>query len=95
MELEVTWKRVFRVWWAYLWRNLLAIVAAMLVGGVVGAILGFVLGYAGVPADDIKVFVTPIGMVIGLAISIIPVKMILGKSFGDFRLILVANTEKR
>jgi hypothetical protein len=94
MELEVTWKRVVRVWWAYLWRKLLAMVVAMIVGGLVGGIIGFALGLAGMPTDDIKMFATPIGMIIGLAISIVPVKMILGKSFGDFRLVLVANTEK-
>lgn len=89
MELEITWGRVVRVWWAYLWRNLIAIVVAMLAGGIIGGILGFILGAAGVSIETIKIVVMPIGAILGLAISIFPMKMILGKNFGEFRLVLV------
>ena len=89
MELEVTWKRATRVWWSYLWRNLIAIIAAMVIGGIIGAILGFSLGALGVPLETIQIIVMPIGAIIGLLISIVPMKMILGKNFGGFRLVLV------
>jgi hypothetical protein len=35
MELEVTWKRVLRIWWSLLWRNLAAIlISAIFLFGV-------------------------------------------------------------
>ena len=90
MELEVTWGRVIRVWWSLFWRNVIAIVAAIVIGGIVGAILGFILGMAGVPVATIKMIGMPIGALIGLAISIVPLKLILGLDFGEFRLVLVS-----
>ncbi|KAA8985523.1 hypothetical protein [Halospina sp. K52047b] len=91
MELDVTWQRVVKVWWAYLWRSLLAMVAAMILGAIVGFVMGLVLGAAGVGPDTIQLITAPIGGVIGLLISIIPMKLILGKDFGEFRLVLTSN----
>jgi ABC-type glycerol-3-phosphate transport system permease component len=90
MELEVTWGRAFQVWWSYLWRNLIAIVVSMLVGIFVGAIMGFVMGMLGFSLEIIRIGAILIGIVLGLVISVIPIKMILGKDFGEFRLALVA-----
>jgi hypothetical protein len=73
MELEVTWKRAAKVWWAYLWRNIIAIIVAMM----------------GVSSQTIQFITAPIGMIIGLLISIVPVKMILVKDYGEFRLVLL------
>lgn len=92
MELEITWSRATRVWWSYLWRNLLAIIGAVVIGAIVGGILGFIMGMLGVPQATIQLIVAPISFVIGLGISIIPLKMILGKDFGEFRLVLIANS---
>lgn len=92
MELEVTWKRATKVWWSYFWRNILAIIAAMIIGGVVGGILGFILGVLGASTDIVKVVAAPIGFIIGLGISIVPIKMIIGKDYGAFRLVLVETT---
>jgi hypothetical protein len=89
MELEVTWKRAVKVWWSYLWRNIIAIIVAMIIGFIVGVIIGFVLGFLGASTQIIKVIVTPISMIFGLLISIVPIKMILGKDFGEFRLVLL------
>ena len=94
MELEITWARAVRVWWALLWRNILAILAAMVIGGVVGGILGFVLGMAGVSVETIGSISALLGGIIGLAVSIVPVKLVLGKKFSEFRLVLISeNTE--
>ncbi len=91
MELEITWARAIRVWWALLWRNILAILGAMLIGGVVGGILGFVLSVAGVSEEVIMLIATPLGGLIGLAVSIVPVKLVLGRKYGDFRLVLISD----
>lgn len=90
-EVDITWGRAIRVWWAYLWRSLIAIVLAGIAGFVAGFIIGFVMGSLGIQPATIQVFATTAGLLIGLAFSIPPMKMILGKRFGDFRLVLVAN----
>ena len=90
MELEITWKRVDRIWWAYFWRNLIAAIAAMICGGILGFIVGFVLSLLGVSAETGVLVTAPIGIVLGSIISIIPMKMIIGKDFGEFRLVLLA-----
>lgn len=90
MELEVTWGRAAKVWWAYLWRNLIALVVGMILGGVMGFVLGIIMGALGFEAQTIQYVITPIGFLMGIAISIVPIKMILGKDFGQFRLVLVS-----
>ena len=94
MELEITWKRVIRIWWSFLWRNLLAILGAVVIGALVGFIFGLILGVIGVPVETIKMIVQPIGFLIGLGISVIPLKMVLGKNFGEFRLVLISTEVK-
>ena len=89
MELEVTWRRVVRVWWAYFWRNLIAIVAAAVLGGILGAVIGAVMGALGMSITVIQSFSGLIGAALGIALSVVPMKLILGKDFGDFRLVLV------
>ena len=92
MELEVTWGRTLHVWWAHLWRNLIAMVVGALLGAAAGAGLGFVLGVAGVAPDVIRRLSFVIGLALGLVVSIVPIRMVLGKDFGEFRLVLLANT---
>lgn len=94
MELEITWKRCFRIWWSYVWRNLIAILVAMIAGAILGFVLGLILGLAGFSLETIQIVVTPISFVLGLLISIVPIKMILGKDFGEFRLVLIQKSEK-
>ena len=93
MELEITWKRCFRVWWSYVWRNLIAIVVSMIAGGILGFGLGLILGIAGFSVETIQIVVTPIGFILGLLISVVPMKMILGKDFGEFRLVLLQKSQ--
>ena len=90
MEMEVTWGRAALVWWAYIWRLLLVGLAASVVGAIVGGILGFIMGALQLPKEAIIFVSLPVGLVIGTASSVIPMKMILGKDFGEFRLLLVS-----
>ena len=71
MELQVTWKRAVKVWWSYLWRNILAIVASIVIGGIVGGILGLIMGSLGASEEMVQVISAPVGLVIGIGISII------------------------
>ena len=91
MELEVTWGRTAKVWWAFLWRNIIAIIAAVVAGAILGGIIGFILALLGASLQTVQFVVAPIGFGIGLAISIVPIKLILGKDFGEFRLVLLQN----
>lgn len=92
MELEITWGRVVRVWWSYFWRNLVAILAAMILGGIVGFVIGLTMGMLGASSATVQYVTAPLGGVIGLVLSVIPMKMILGKDFGEFRLLLISKT---
>jgi ABC-type phosphate/phosphonate transport system permease subunit len=90
MEVEVTWSRAAMVWWAYIWRLAVATIASALAGAVVGGIMGVFLAILKAPQEAILVVTLPVGLLIGVAASIVPMKMILGKDFGDFRLVLVS-----
>lgn len=90
MEMEVTWGRAIKVWWAYAWRNFIAIIASVIAGAILGFIAGFVLGAAGAAPSTIKAVTFPLGVIAGLAFSIIPMKLILGKNFGEFKLALIS-----
>jgi hypothetical protein len=93
MEVEITWGRVIRVWWAYFWRNLLAIFAAVIAGAIVGGLIGFVMGAMGLNISAIQYVTASVGAFLGLSLSVMPIKMILGKDFGQFRLVLVASPQ--
>lgn len=88
MELEVTWSRVVKIWWAFAWRNIVAIAAGVIGGAILGMILGFIFLKLGVPAETTKTIVMILGVVLGLVISIIPIKMVLKKDFGEFKIVL-------
>ena len=83
MELEVTRNRAIRIWWSYLWRNFLAIIVGLVLGAVLGVIAGLVGGILRLPMLAIQSVAAVVGIVIGLAISVVPTKLILGKDYSD------------
>ena len=93
MELEITWGRVTRVWWAFLWRSLIASIIAMIIGGIFCCIVVYTIAATGGAITTINIIIMSIGGIIGLGVSIIPMKMILGKDFGEFRLALVPKSQ--
>ena len=90
MELEITWSRVIRVWGAYLWRYLIALVVAIIIGAIIGFILGLVGAAIGIPTGITALVAGILGGLLGLVGCIIPLKMILGKNYGEFRLVLLS-----
>ena len=90
MELSATWDRTAQIWWAFFWRNALILIPATLVGALLGGTVGILLGIAGAPPETVRIATFPIGFLVGASSSIIPLKMILGKDFGEFRLVLVS-----
>lgn len=91
MELEITWGRTIRVWWAYWWRCLLVSLVAAFISGVLGIFVGAVAEALGAQPEQAAWIGFPIGAAVGLAASVLPIKMVLGKHFGDFRLVLLAD----
>jgi type III secretory pathway component EscS len=90
MELEVTWERLVRVWWSWLWRALIVNLVVIVIAFMVGFIVGLVMGVMGFPKQAIQVIAGLIGLGIGICATTVPMKMILGKDFGEFRLVLLA-----
>jgi len=89
MELEITWGRVVRIWWSWLWR---ASIAVLLVFPVVG-IIAFILYFLGF-SKPVALIVCPLlAFLLGMVTGIIPFKLILGKNFGDFRLVLLSTNQ--
>lgn len=91
MELEVTWKRALKVWWAFLWRNVLAVLMTVILSAIAGFMVSVILGLLGVGDNVLLIIAQSLGIVIGLLVSIIPVKLILGRDYGEFRLVLIRN----
>ena len=93
-ELAPTWSRVVQVWWALTWRSAAAMFASLLVGTLLGAVAGVIFHAAGSSAQISRGFTQLLGAGLGLAVSIVPVKLIIGKNFGEFRLVLLAPRPK-
>ena len=77
-EVELSWERAIKVWWSLVWRSLLF-------GGLAGGVAGFIVGILGFPHLGGLA-----GLVVGIPVGMWVVKLVLAKSFSDFRLALVA-----
>ena len=86
--VEVTWRRVFKVWWCLAWRAALITFAGSLMLGFALGIVGAVIG---MPTDLIKFAATVMSYVVATAVFIIVLWRILDqrKSFSDFRISLI------
>ena len=87
IEVEATWNRVIRVYWSYFWRQLI-----ILLLGTIGIDVFLALMFYAVdtPKHTVLQVIMPINLVLGTCLPIIPMKLILGKNFGTFRLVLVS-----
>jgi len=93
MELVVTWKRLLRIWWAYLWRSLITILGAGVISFFIGLFTGLVLQYFGVNVNEARLPLQIMGGAIGLFMSVIPLQLVLEKDFGEFRIALLSNND--
>jgi hypothetical protein len=93
MELDVTWYRAICVWWSYLWRSIIAAffgIVVALANCIVVTIVGLTIR---LPSPAIQAVGLLLGIVIVLATSVVPIKLILGKDYGEFRLVLLSKTQ--
>ena len=87
-ELEITWQRATRIWWAWIWR---ALALSVVCGGLIGFAIGFfgaILGFRNV---------APLTMVVGIVVGVITgVAMLvtaLKKSYPGFRVAFIAQSD--
>ncbi|GHD66022.1 hypothetical protein [Jeongeupia chitinilytica] len=93
MELEMTWRRAIRVWWAYAWRVLvLTLLAGAVFGITAGVIVAILAGNAGASADIPRLALAAFGTLLGAVLSLVSMKCVLGCNFGEFRVALISNT---
>ncbi len=89
--VEVTWRRVLRVWWSYFWRaTLLGALASILFA--TGA--AYVLVWLGYPGYTGQVGAM-VGYLVTIPVSILCIKLLLGRSFSGFRLLLVKDSTEQ
>lgn len=96
--LPVTASRVLRIWWSYFWRSLAVFAALFLVlilGSILfGMLLSVIMTLVGLDPASMHLLVRLVGAVfgflVGLLSSVIPLWLILGRNFGEFRLALIA-----
>jgi ABC-type amino acid transport system permease subunit len=87
-ELEITWQRAVRIWWAWLWR---ALALSLVCGGVIGFAIGFfgaMLGFR-----NIDPLITVVGLVVGVVAGVAMLVTALKKKYPGFRVALVAQNE--
>jgi len=77
LVLDATWSGTWRIWWALCWRTLLIVIPAFVITAGVSA---FALGFAGVPDHTLGIWAPILACFSALAISVVPVRMVLGKS---------------
>jgi len=87
-ELDITWQRAIRIWWAWFWRTLaLSIVCSGLIGFAIG-LFGAMLGFRNT---------APLSMITGIVVGVIAgVAMLvtsLKKSYPGFRVALIAKSD--
>ena len=84
--VQVTWLRVFKVWWSLLWRGLLSI---FLAAAGLGYILGFFMGLVKVEPEIIKAVCIIVGYIVSIPIGIAVTKLVLKIHYSDFRVALI------
>lgn len=89
-ELEVTWLRTVKVWWSLTWR---IVIYGMLFGIVIRLPLGLITTALGIEEALANIIIQNTMTVMALLIGIWVTKVILRKTYSDFRIVLVPSDE--
>jgi hypothetical protein len=94
-ELDVTWSRALKIWWAIFWRCTLISLASSLVLLVVVAVFALGLGISGeaVGAFDRSRILQFIFFGIGAVISLVVTKVVLNLRWAGFRIALISTRD--
>ena len=90
MEFEITWKRVYRIWWELMLRHLLIGLPFVICAGISAGVYMAVYMRLGVNEEHVRVGARILIYALALAISPIPLRFVLNRNFGEFRLALVS-----
>ena len=86
-RLEPTRALALKVWWAFVWRAFLAVVAS---GFVIGLLVAFFAVAVGLSRRAVENLTTLFGVVIGVGVSIEVMFRVLRKRFAAFEIALIA-----
>ncbi|MBI5521817.1 MAG: hypothetical protein HY910_04240 [Desulfarculus sp.] len=89
MEAEKSWGNVVRVWWAYAWRSFLMMIVAFIIHLVLNLIIVIVGNSFELPPRLVTGFDFLVKCAVFLSLSIVPMRLIMGKDFGHFRLVML------
>lgn len=86
VELEITWDRATHVCWSFIWRLVIIDIAVIALCFIVTVAVEYVAGF------DMTAFWTspPVRLVLMYAAAILAMRLILGKNFHEFRLVLLS-----
>src|SRR6266498_2350041 len=90
MELEITWNRALRVWWSFFWLLLVALAVAFILSIGVGMSFGHLTVALDLPPHIMMPLGRFIGWCMGMLTTVVPIRLILGKRFRRFRLVLIS-----
>ena len=98
--VQITKKRIFKVWWCLLWRAYLGCsVVVLAVWGVITAIKYCAFKLIGeLSSETTELIETPcnaIGTLLLIYVSFVVVRFIFKKNFSDFKIVLVARDNQR
>lgn len=85
--VEVTWRHATKVWWSLIWRALLFGSFAI---AAVGLVLGFLMELVNINPETIKAICIVTGYIVCVPIGIVVTKLVLNKSYSNFRIALIA-----
>ncbi|MEJ0063951.1 MAG: hypothetical protein WDO70_12385 [Alphaproteobacteria bacterium] len=84
--LDLTWKRIIKIWWAFCWRaGLLGLISSFIIGLAAGY-MGLALG---MDSQTLAGIIAALGTLIGIGTGLIAFRAVLKKKFPDFRIALV------
>ena len=90
-ELEITWPRVLSVWWLFAWRGFIgAFLISLVVGFIIGLVGRLLLGY---PQEQTALLAGLAGALVGIAWSLVVMRMALKNVYSEFRVMLVPNAQ--
>ncbi len=89
-ELEVTWLRSIKVWWSITWR---VVIYSLALGFIVSMPLGLAAAALELDVSLARWLTQTAGMLCGFFIAVWVIKIVLGKHYSDFRIILVPSDE--
>jgi hypothetical protein len=89
VELQITWKRAIRLSVSFYFRLMLVYWIGYALFFTVGLFTSMIVSALHLPEWVNYLFVVPFSLALAAVACVVPIKAILGETFGDFRVVLV------